>query len=162
MVDERRYGGCGHAARVFKERFGRRSRGVGARPARYAGSHARRISRRGTGGSRSADVVLLFLGEEAGLSGEAASRAYLDLPGAQEELVNEVAKAGRPMIAVMMAGRPLTFHNVAEKMKAVLWAWHPGTMGGPAIVDALLGASHSLGQTTGDFPAHGRAGADLL
>src|SRR5439155_14264629 len=50
--------------------------------------------------------ILLFLGEDASLSGEAASRSYLDLPGVQQDLVNEVAKAGKPMIAVLMAGRP--------------------------------------------------------
>jgi beta-glucosidase len=99
-----------------------------------------------------ADVVLFFLGEESSLSGEAASRAYLDLPGAQEELVNEVAKTGKPMIAVFMAGRPLTFHNVADKMKSVLWAWHPGTMGGAAIVDALTGAVVPSGKLPVTFP----------
>jgi beta-glucosidase len=102
--------------------------------------------------ARSADVVLLFLGEEASLSGEAASRAYLDLPGAQEDLVNEVAKAEKPMIAIILAGRPLTFHNSAEKMKGVLWAWHPGTMGGAAIADALLGVTSPSGKLPVSFP----------
>jgi beta-glucosidase len=102
--------------------------------------------------ARSADVVLLFLGEEASLSGEAASRAYLDLPGAQEELVTEVAKAEKPMVAVILAGRPLTFHNVAEKMNGVLWAWHPGTMGGAAIADALLGVTSPSGKLPVSFP----------
>jgi beta-glucosidase len=89
--------------------------------------------------ARRADAVLLFLGEEASLSGEASSRAHLDLPGAQEALVNEVAQAGKPIIAIVMAGRPLTFRNVAAKAGAVLYAWHPGTMGGPAIADVILG-----------------------
>jgi beta-glucosidase len=102
--------------------------------------------------ARAADVVLLFLGEEASLSGEAASRAYLDVPGVQEDLVKEVAKVGKPMIAVMMAGRPLTFHNMAEQMKAVLWAWHPGTMGGAAIADALLGVTVPSGKLPVTFP----------
>jgi beta-glucosidase len=89
--------------------------------------------------ARSADAVLLFLGEEAILSGEAHSRAFLDLPGAQEALVDEVAKAGKPVIAIIMAGRPLTFHHVADRASAVLYAWHPGTMGGPAIGDLIFG-----------------------
>lgn len=102
--------------------------------------------------ARSADVVILFLGEDANMSGEARARAYLNLPGAQEDLVSEIAKAGKPMIAVIMAGRPLTFHDVAERMGAVLWAWHPGSMGGPAIVDTLFGDSIPSGKLTVSFP----------
>ena len=102
--------------------------------------------------ARGADTVLLFLGEEASLSGEASSRAYLDLPGAQEALVNEVAQAGKPAIAVIMAGRPLTFHNVAAKTGAVLYAWHPGTMGGPAIADVIFGKMAPAGRLPVTFP----------
>ncbi len=102
--------------------------------------------------ARGADAALLFLGEEANLSGEARSRAYLDLPGAQEALVDEIAKAGRPMIAVIMAGRPLTFHPVAERVNAVLYAWHPGTMGGPAIADVLFGDTAPCGRLPITFP----------
>jgi len=102
--------------------------------------------------ARAADTVLLFLGEDAGLSGEASSRAFLNLPGAQEELATELAKAGKPMIAVILAGRPLTFHNLAEQMTAVLYAWHPGTMGGPAICDVLFGDIVPSGKLTTTFP----------
>ncbi len=72
--------------------------------------------------ARMAGVVLLFLGEEQILSGEAHSRAFLDLPGAQEALVNEIAKTGVPIVTVILAGRPLTFHEVASKSTAVLYA----------------------------------------
>jgi len=102
--------------------------------------------------ARAADAVLLFLGEEANLSGEARSRAFLDLPGAQEALVEEVSKAGKPTIAIIMAGRPLTFHNVAAKVNAVLYAWHPGTMGGPAIADLLFGDTAPKGRLSVTFP----------
>jgi len=102
--------------------------------------------------ARRADAVLLFLGEEAALSGEASSRAYLDLPGAQEALVNEVAQTGKPIVAVIMAGRPLTFHNVTAKAAAVLYAWHSGTMGGPAIADVLLGKTAPSGRLPVTFP----------
>ena len=101
---------------------------------------------------RGADVAVLFLGEESSLSGEANSRAFLNLPGAQNELVAELAKTGKPLIAVILAGRPLTFHETAEKTAAVLWAWHPGMMGGPAIVDALFGDSVPCGKLTVTFP----------
>jgi beta-glucosidase len=63
-----------------------------------------------------------------------------------------MAKAGRPMIAVIMAGRPLTFHGTAQKMSAVLWAWHPGSEGGPAIVNTILGDSIPSGKLTVTFP----------
>ncbi len=102
--------------------------------------------------ARGADVVILFLGEEQILSGEARSRAFLNLPGAQEQLVSEIAQAGKPMVAVILAGRPLTFHDAAAKVKAVLWAWHPGTMGGPAIADLLFGRATPSGKLTVTFP----------
>jgi beta-glucosidase len=102
--------------------------------------------------ARKAEVVLFFLGEEQILSGEARSRAFLNLPGAQEELVDEVTKLGKPAIAVILAGRPLTFHKTAERVKAVLWSWHPGTMGGPAIANLLFGQATPSGKLTVTFP----------
>jgi len=102
--------------------------------------------------ARAADAVVLFLGEEQILSGEAHSRAFLDLPGAQEALVNELAQTGKPLIAVIMAGRPLTFHGAAAHLNAILYAWHPGTMGGPAIADLLLGDAVPSGKLTMTFP----------
>ena len=101
---------------------------------------------------RGADAVLMFLGEEMILSGEAHSRAYLNLPGAQEELVDEVSKTGKPLVVVILAGRPLTFQNVTAKAGAVLYAWHPGTMGGPAIADVLFGDAVPSGKLTVTFP----------
>jgi beta-glucosidase len=102
--------------------------------------------------ARRADVVLLFLGEESILSGEARSRAFLDLPGAQAALVNAVREAGKPMVAVIQAGRPLTFHDVAANVGAVLYSFHPGTMGGPAIAKLLLGQAAPSGRLPMTFP----------
>jgi beta-glucosidase len=102
--------------------------------------------------ARRADVVVLFLGEEHLLSGEARSRAFFDLPGAQEALVDAVHAAGKPMVAVILAGRPLTFHTVAAQCGAVLYAWHPGTMGGPAIASLLLGRASPSGRLPVTFP----------
>jgi beta-glucosidase len=102
--------------------------------------------------ARGADAVLVFLGEEQILSGEAHSRAFLDLPGAQEALVDELVKTGKPIVAIVMAGRPLTFHSVTGKVNAVLWTFHPGTMGGPAIADLLFGKANPSGKLTITFP----------
>ena len=102
--------------------------------------------------ARSADAVVMFLGEDAGLSGEARSRAFLNLPGAQDALVDAIAATGKPIVGVIMAGRPLTFHAAAEKMNAVLYAWHPGTMGGAAIASLLFGDATPSGRLPVSFP----------
>jgi beta-glucosidase len=102
--------------------------------------------------AKASDVVLMVLGEEQILSGEAHSRAFLHLPGAQEALVDEIAKTGKPVVTVILAGRPLTFHDVAARSAAVLYAWHPGTMGGPALVDVVAGQSSPSGRLPISFP----------
>jgi beta-glucosidase len=102
--------------------------------------------------ARSADAVLMFLGEEQILSGEAHSRAFLNLPGAQEELAEEITKLGKPTIAIILAGRPLTFQFVTEKTNAILYAWHPGTMGGPAIEAVVFGDAVPSGKLAVTFP----------
>ena len=102
--------------------------------------------------AQASDVVLLFLGEEQILSGEAHSRAFLNLPGAQESLFEEIVKTGKPVISIILAGRPLTFHDVAAKSASVLFAWHPGTMGGPALVDVLSGNRSPSGRLAITFP----------
>ncbi len=102
--------------------------------------------------ARDADVAILFLGEEAILSGEAHSRADIDLPGAQAELVRRVRATNTPVVAVIMAGRPLTLTNVIDEVDALLYAWHPGAMGGPAIADLLFGVASPSGKLPVSFP----------
>jgi len=102
--------------------------------------------------ARRADVVVFFLGEEQILSGEARSRAFLNLPGAQDDLVAAIAALGKPMAAVIMAGRPLTFQETAARVNAVLYAFHPGSMGGPALADLLFGRGTPSGKLTATFP----------
>ena len=99
-----------------------------------------------------ADVVIALVGEESILSGEAHSRADIDLPGAQVELLHALHEAGKPVIAVILAGRPLTVQNILEQVDALLYAWHPGTMGGPAIADALFGVESPSGKLPVTFP----------
>lgn len=86
-----------------------------------------------------ADAAVVFVGEEAILSGEAHSLSDLCLQGAQSELIAEVAKSGKPVVAVVMAGRPLTIERDLANCDAMLYAFHPGTMGGPAIADLICG-----------------------
>lgn len=98
------------------------------------------------------EVVLYFVGEEAILSGEAHSRAHLDLPGAQSELLDQLVKVGKPIVLVVMAGRPLVLTDLLPKVDAVLYAWHGGTMAGPAIVDLLTGEANPSGKLPITFP----------
>jgi beta-glucosidase len=98
------------------------------------------------------DATILFLGEESILSGEAHSRADINLPGDQAELVRRIRETGKPVIAVILAGRPLTLTNIVDQVDAMLFAWHPGTMGGPAIADLLFGIESPSGKLPATFP----------
>jgi len=102
--------------------------------------------------ARDSDAVILFLGEESILSGEAHSRADINLPGDQAELVRRIRETGKPVIAVIMAGRPLTLTNIVDQVDAILFAWHPGSMGGPAIADLLFGIESPSGKLPATFP----------
>ena len=99
-----------------------------------------------------ADAVLLFLGEESILSGEAHSRADISLPGNQADLVRTLRQSGKPLIAIILAGRPLTLGNILDEVDALLFAWHPGSMGGPAITDILFGVESPSGKLPVTFP----------
>lgn len=99
-----------------------------------------------------ADAVLLFLGEESILSGEAHCRADISLPGDQAELVRRIRSTGKPVIAVVLAGRPLTLSNIVDEVDSILFAWHPGTMGGPAIADLIFGREVPSGKLPATFP----------
>jgi beta-glucosidase len=102
--------------------------------------------------ANASDAVLLFLGEESILSGEAHSRADICLPGAQEALIEAVAELGKPTVLIVMAGRPLAMQNIVDQVPAILYAWHPGSMGGPAITDVLLGKTSPSGKLPVTFP----------
>ncbi|MFI1770907.1 glycoside hydrolase family 3 N-terminal domain-containing protein [Thalassobellus citreus] len=102
--------------------------------------------------AKKSDVILFFAGEEAILSGEAHSRANIDLPGAQEDLIKELAKTGKPIVLVIMAGRPITISNIINDVDAVLMAWHPGTMGGDALHDVIFGVSEPQGRLPVSWP----------
>lgn len=86
-----------------------------------------------------ADAVVVIVGEEAILSGEAHSLSDLNLQGAQSELIAEAKKTGKPVVVVVMAGRPLTIERDLANCDAMLYSYHPGTMGGPALADLIKG-----------------------
>lgn len=98
------------------------------------------------------DVAVLVLGEESILSGEAHCRADIGLPGAQMALIEALADANKPIILVVMAGRPLTLEPVLPYVDAILYCWHPGSMGGAAIVDLLFGVESPSGKLPITFP----------
>jgi len=97
--------------------------------------------------ARRADVVLVFLGEEAILSGEAHALADLNLIGSQSQLLAALKSAGKPVVATVMAGRPLTVERDLPNCDALLYSFHPGTMGGPALANLLLGDVNPSGKT---------------
>lgn len=98
-----------------------------------------------------ADAAVVIVGEEAILSGEAHSLSNLNLQGAQSELIAEVAKAGKPVVVVVMAGRPLTIERDLANCDAMLYSFHPGTMGGSAIADLIKGKAVPSGKTPMTF-----------
>jgi beta-glucosidase len=99
-----------------------------------------------------ADVVIAVVGEESILSGEAHSLANLDLKGAQAQLIEALSATGKPLVTIIMAGRPLTIAKQVEQSNAVLYSFHPGTMGGPALANILFGVESPSGKTPVSFP----------
>ncbi|MGD0615827.1 MAG: glycoside hydrolase family 3 N-terminal domain-containing protein, partial [Verrucomicrobiota bacterium] len=99
-----------------------------------------------------ADVVVLVLGEPASWSGENSSRSTLDLPGRQRELFEAVAATGKPVVVVLINGRPLAIPEIQEKAAAILEAWDPGVEGGNGVADVLFGDADPGGRVTVSFP----------
>lgn len=102
--------------------------------------------------ARQADAVVVFVGEESILSGEAHSLANLNLQGAQSLLIKELAATGKPVVTIVMAGRQLAIADEVKVSDAMLYSFHPGTMGGPAIADILFGKVNPSGKTPVTFP----------
>jgi beta-glucosidase len=100
----------------------------------------------------SADVVVAVVGEPAGLSGEAHSRAHLGLPFGQQEFIDGLAATGKPLVVVLMTGRPLVIPRLVEQARALLVAWHGGIRAGQAVADLLFGAAEPSGRLTATWP----------
>jgi len=102
--------------------------------------------------ARAADVVVAAVGESKFMSGEALCRSDIGLPGVQKEFIMELQKTGKPIIVVLMNGRPLAIPWVKENVPAILETWFLGTQAGPAIADVLLGKYNPSGKLPVTFP----------
>ncbi|MCX6234189.1 MAG: glycoside hydrolase family 3 C-terminal domain-containing protein [Bacteroidetes bacterium] len=102
--------------------------------------------------ARQADVVIVAVGEGAWMSGEAASRSSLRIPGVQEDLVKRIYETGKPVVVVLMNGRPLTIAWMDSYIPAILETWFLGTMAGDAIADVLFGDYNPSGKLPVSFP----------
>lgn len=102
--------------------------------------------------AKHSDVVIAVVGEKALMSGESRSRAVLRLPGQQQALLDTLRKAGKPLVVVLMNGRPLCLEKVDKQSDALLEAWFPGTQCGNAVADILFGDAIPSGKLTTSFP----------
>jgi beta-glucosidase len=102
--------------------------------------------------AKEADYVIVVVGEQGDMSGEATSKSSLDLPQQQLELVQKIHQLGKPYTVVLMTGRPLTIGWLAETCPSILLAWHGGTMAGPGIADVLFGDVNPSGKLPVTFP----------
>jgi beta-glucosidase len=104
--------------------------------------------------ARRADHVILCLGEAAAMSGEAASRARIDLPGHQAALADAILAVGKPVIVLLFSGRPIAMSDVFDRAAAVVACWFPGTVAGQAVADVLAGRMNPSGKLAVTWPRH--------
>lgn len=102
--------------------------------------------------ARESDVAIIAVGESAEMSGEAASRSSLDLPGRQLDLVKAIRATGKPVVVVLMNGRPLSINWISENVPSILETWFAGTQAGNAIADVLFGDVNPGGKLPVTFP----------
>jgi beta-glucosidase len=98
------------------------------------------------------DVIVLAVGETWDMSGEAKSRTDISLPGQQEALFSALKATGKPVVVVMLAGRPLVFNTIADKADAIVYAWFPGSEGGNAVANVLFGDYNPSAKLPITFP----------
>ncbi|MBI1937148.1 MAG: beta-glucosidase BglX [Ignavibacteriales bacterium] len=104
--------------------------------------------------AKSSGVVIAIVGESSGMTGEANSRATLDLPGVQEDLIKELHKTGKPVVVVLLNGRPITIPWLQENIPAIIEAWYPGISTSFAVTNVLFGDYNPNGKLPVTFPRH--------
>jgi beta-glucosidase len=102
--------------------------------------------------ARQSDVIILAVGESRDMSGEAHSRVHLGLPGRQHDLVDALSALGKPLVVIVLSGRPLVIPQLASQADAMLLAWHGGIRAGQAIADVIFGAANPSGKLTASWP----------
>ena len=102
--------------------------------------------------AKQADVIVLAIGEHYRQSGEACSRANIDISNIQKRLLNELAKLNKKIVAIMFNGRPIVLRDISEKVNGLLEAWFPGTEGANAIADIIFGDANPSAKLTMSFP----------
>ena len=102
--------------------------------------------------AKQADVIVLAIGEHYRQSGEACSRANIDISNIQKRLLNELAKLNKKIVAIMFNGRPIVLRDISEKINGLLEAWFPGTEGANAITDIIFGDANPSAKLTMSFP----------
>ncbi len=122
------------------------------KPAKWTGAQIRAEFAKALKLAASADLTILTLGELQDMSGEAASRSSLDLPGEQEKLLEAVTALGKPVVLVLINGRPLNISWASSRVPAILEAWYPGTQGGTALANLLTGDAAPAGKLPLSWP----------
>ncbi len=102
--------------------------------------------------AKKADVVVMAMGEAPDMTGEAKSKSNIHLPGIQEELIKEIKATGKPVVVLLMAGRPMIFNWTADNVPAILYTWWLGSQGGNAMADVLYGDYNPSGKLPITFP----------
>jgi beta-glucosidase len=124
----------------------------GRRPAAWTEAQKRAEFEKAVSLARSSDLTIMVLGEHEEMSGEAASQSTLDLPGRQLELLKTISALGKPVVLVLINGRPLDLSWANANIPAILEAWHPGTEGGNAVADILYGDATPGGKLPVTWP----------
>lgn len=137
-------------ARKFPSPFGALEKTK--KPAAWTEAQATEEFDKAVGLARNSDLVIAVLGENQDMSGEAASRSSLDLPGRQEELLKAIVATGKPVVLVLLNGRPLNINWAYEHVPAILEAWYPGTQGGKAVANLLFGNAAPDGKLPFTWP----------
>ena len=136
-------------ARVYRSPFEIIS---GPRPAPWTEAQKRAQFEKAVSLARSSDLVIMVLGQHEEMSGEAASQSTIDLPGQQLELLKAISGVGKPVVLVLINGRPLEISWAASNIPVILEAWHPGTEGGNAVADILYGDATPGGKLPVTWP----------